>query len=123
MLDWTRLVLIVQKNEEKQRFWVDFRKLSTMAAREVYSFPRSDKVADSLEDAVIFSTANCNIGRWKVEIPEANRDKTIFFSSHWSLRSIRILLGVNSVLASFQRVMDIIRCHSWETRSNLEKWK
>lgn len=62
MLEWASPVGFAPKKDEKLRFCVNYRKLSAMTVRDPYPLPRIEKCIKSLENATIFSTADCISG-------------------------------------------------------------
>lgn len=70
--------MIASKKNGKLRFPIDYIKLNVMTARDTYPLPSMNECIDSLEDAAIFFTVNCNKVYWKTETPEEDSDKTIF---------------------------------------------
>ena len=47
-------------------------------AADSYPLPRMDDCIDSLEDAVVFTTLDCNSGYWQIPVAPEDRDKTTF---------------------------------------------
>ncbi len=68
-------VVIVPKYDGSTRFCVDYRKLKESTIRHAYSIPRMDDCIDSLREAKIFTTLDCNSGYWQIPIHEADRKK------------------------------------------------
>ena len=67
-----------------------------------------DECIDTLGNAAIFTTLDCNSGYWKIEIDEADRYKTTFTSHCGLYRFARMPFGLKNAPATFQRVVDII---------------
>lgn len=63
---------------------------------------------ESLGDARIFSTLDCNRGYWQVELNEADRDKTTITPHYGLYRFRRMPFGLRNTLPTFQRAVDII---------------
>jgi hypothetical protein len=74
----------------------------------MYPLPRIDECIDSLGDAVVFWTLDCNSGYWQIPLDEADRDKTTFCSHAGSFRFLRMFFGLLNAPATFQRAIDII---------------
>ena len=69
--EWASPVVLVPKKDGTLRFCVDYRRLNSLTRRDSYPLPRMDECIDSLGDATIFSTFDCNSGHWQVEVDEA----------------------------------------------------
>ena len=75
-----------------------------------------DECIDSLGDATVFTTLDCNSGYWQVEVAEEDRDKTTSASHCGLYRFVRMTLGLKNASATFQRAADIILSRvKWET--------
>jgi hypothetical protein len=55
-------VVLVPKPDLSLRFCIDYRRLDAITIRETYPLPRMDECIDSLGEAVVFSTLDCNSG-------------------------------------------------------------
>ena len=76
--EWASPVILITKKDGSIRFCVDYRKLNALIVKDSYPLPRMDECLDSLGDATIFSTLDCNSGYWQIPIEERDRDKTAF---------------------------------------------
>ena len=76
--EWASPILFAPKADGTLRFCVDYRRLNAMTLRDTYPIPRMDECIDSLGDAVIFSTLDCNAGYWQIRLAHGDRDKTTF---------------------------------------------
>ena len=79
-----------------------------MTVRDAYPIPRMDECIDSLGDAVIFSTLDCNSGYWQIPMAEEERDKTAFISHYDLYRWLRMPFGLKNAPGTFQRAADVI---------------
>jgi len=67
-----------------------------------------DEYIDSLGEATIFSTLECNFGYWKVAIALEGWEKTAFVCHEGAYEYERMPFGLTNALATFQRALDII---------------
>lgn len=67
-----------------------------------------EECKDSLEDAQIFSTLNCNNDYWQNETDEEAKEKTAFNFHYGLYQLIRKLFGMKSAPATTQRMMDVM---------------
>jgi len=82
--EWSFPVVVVPKPGGHFRFCVDYRRLNERTVKDVYPIPRMDDCLDSLGDATVFSTLDCNAGYWQIPVAVEDRDKTTF-TSHTGL--------------------------------------
>lgn len=106
--EWASPVVLVPKKDGSLRFCVDYRRLNAVTIRDSYPIPRMDECIDSLGDATVFTTLDCNSGYWQIEVAEEDRDKTTFVSHCGMYRFLRMPFGLKNAPATFQRAVDII---------------
>ena len=68
--EWASPVVLVPKKDKTLRFCVDYRRLNTRTVNDAYPLPRMDDCIDSLDDATIFSTLDCNSGYWQIPVAQ-----------------------------------------------------
>jgi len=64
--EWDIPVVMVPKPDGSVRFCIDCRKLNLMTVKDAYPIARMDECIDSLGDAGVFSTLECNGGCWQI---------------------------------------------------------
>ena len=106
--EWASPVVFVPKMDGTMRFCVEYRKLNAITVRDAYPLPCMDECIDSLGDATVFTTLDCNSGYWQVEIAEEDHDKATFASHSRLYRFLRMPFGLQNAPATFQRAVDII---------------
>lgn len=106
--EWASPIVLVPKPDGSLRFCVDYRRLNAMTVPDTYPLPRMDECIDSLGDAVIFTTLDCNSGYWQIPVQPEDQDKTTFTSHYGTYRFLRLPFGLRNAPATFQRAIDII---------------
>ena len=106
--EWASPVVLVPKPDGSMRFCVDYRKVNAMTTRDTYPLPRMDECIDSLGDARIFSTLDCNCGYWQIPMEPDARDKTTFTCHEGTYRFTRMPFGLPNAPATFHRTVDIV---------------
>jgi Reverse transcriptase (RNA-dependent DNA polymerase) len=106
--EWASPIVLVPKPDGTLRFCVDYRRLHTITVPDTYPLPRMDECIDSLGDALVFTTLDCNSGYWQIPVHPGDRDKTTFTSHYGIYRFLRLPFGLRNAPATFQRAIDII---------------
>ena len=106
--EWASPVVFAPKADGTLRFCVDYRRLNFATVKDSYPIPRMDECIDSLGDASIFSTLDCNAGYWQIPVRLRDRDKTTFTCHAGTYRYIRMPFGLTNAPATFQRTLDIL---------------
>jgi hypothetical protein len=60
--EWASPVVLITKKDGENRFCVDYRRLNALTKKDSYPLPRMDECLDSLGEAGIFTTLDCNSG-------------------------------------------------------------
>jgi hypothetical protein len=75
--------------------------------RDSYPLPRMNECIDSLGDAPVFSTLDCNSGYWQIPVDPLDKEKTTFTSHEGLYQFRRMPFGLKNAPATFQRFVDI----------------
>ena len=76
--EWASPVVLVPKPDGLVRFCIEYRKLNLMTVKDAYPIPRMDECIDSIGDARVFSTVDCNAGYWQIPVAEEDKHLTAF---------------------------------------------
>jgi hypothetical protein len=106
--EWASPVVLFPKPDGSLRLCIDYRKLNAITVCDTYPLPRMDEYIDSLGDAVVFSTLDCNSGYWQIPLDEDDRDKTTICSHAGTFRFLPVPFALRNAPATFQREIDII---------------
>ena len=88
--------MLVGKKDRILRFCVDYRRLNMKTMTHSYPLPRMEDCIDSLGDAAVFSTLDCNSGYWKIPADPSDREKTTFTTLCGTFRYKRMPFGLNN---------------------------
>ena len=100
--------MLVPKKDGSLRFCIDYRRLNAKTVTHAYPLPRIDDCLDSLGDAAVFSTFDCNSGYWQIPVASEDRDKTTFITRTGTFRHVRMPFGLRKAPDTFQRALGII---------------
>ena len=106
--EWASPVVLAPKSDGSLRFCVDYRRLNAKTIKDSYPLPRMDECIDSLGEANIFSTLDCNSGYWQVPLAERDRPKSAFICHSGLYQYVRMPFGLTNAPATFQRTLDIL---------------
>jgi len=105
--EWGFSVVLVPKKDGTLRFCVDYQLLNVVTKKLSYPLPHMDECIDSLGEATIFATLDCNAGYWQFAIAPEDREKTAFVCHETAYQYKRMPFGLTNALATFQRALDI----------------
>ncbi|GFW90083.1 retrovirus-related Pol polyprotein from transposon opus [Trichonephila clavipes] len=82
--------------------------------KDVYPLPRIDDTLDCLKGAKFFSSMDLRSGYWRIEIDEADREKTVFITPEGLYENKVMPFGLCNAPATFERMMDnLLRHFKW----------
>ena len=106
--EWASPVELVPKPDGSVRFCIDSRNLNIMIIKKAYPIPRIDECIDSLGDARVFSTLDCNAGHWHIPVAEEDKHLTDFTCHLGAWQCVRLPFGLCNAPETFQRAMDLM---------------
>lgn len=74
--EWASPFVLAPKKNSKFRFLVDYRRMNLKTVGNSNPLPRMKDCIDSLGDAAVFLTIDCNRGYCQIPVGRKNRDKT-----------------------------------------------
>ena len=86
---------------------LDFRKLNEKTIGDPYPLPSINDIFDSLGSARQISVFDLATGFHHIKMDPKNSDKTAFCTPHGHHEFDRMLFGLKTARATFQRLMDI----------------
>ena len=105
--EWASPVVLVPKPDGSLRFCIDYRRVNAITVRDTYPLPRMDDCIDSLGDASVFTTLDCNSGYWQIPVAPQDRNKTTFICHAGTYLYRRMPFGLTNAPATIQRTLDI----------------
>jgi len=114
--EWPSPVVVVPKKNGSPRFCVHYRRLNSVTKKDSYPILQMEDCIDSLEDARIFSSLDCNTGYWQIPMAVNDIDKTAFTCHIDTYEYLKTAFGLTNTPATFQRARDIIlSAMTWQT--------
>ena len=99
-------VVLVPKKDGTMRFCVDYRGINEVTKPDHYPMPLTKAdILDTMGDATIFTTLDCQQGYWQVEVAPEDRPKTAFRCHLGLYQFTRTPFGMRNSGATYQRLM------------------
>jgi len=98
----------VPKPDGSEPFCIYYRKLNLMTVKDAYTIPRMDECIESLGDARVLSTLDCNARYRQIPVAEEDKHRTAFKCHSGAWQCVRLPFGSCNAPATFQRAMDMI---------------
>ena len=105
---WGNPMVLFPKKHCSLRFCIAYRRLNKKTVAEAYPLSQMDDCLDSLGDAAISTTLDCNSGYWQIPVAPEDHYTTTFTAHMETLRHTRMAFGLRTAQASFQRALDTI---------------
>ena len=105
---WSQPLVIVTKKDGSPRFFIDFRKLNSIAKKQIFPMPRTDEVLDSLGDAFYFTTLDLASGYWQIPMNPDDMEKTAFCTRQGNFEFRVMAMGLVNASFTFQMMMQLV---------------
>ena len=113
---WSSPIVLVQREDGKLRFCIDYRKLNAVTKKDSFPLPRIDDSLNALEGSCWFSTLDLASGYWQVAMHPDDIEKTAFITEGGLYEFTVLPFGMCNAGATFQRLMQLaLNGLSWET--------
>jgi len=106
--EWGSPVVIVPRKDGTLRFCVDDRLLNVVNKKDIYALPRMDDCSDSLGEATIFQTLDCNAGYCQIAVAPEDREKKAFVCHEGAYQYKRLPCGLTNAPETLQLALNII---------------
>ena len=112
---WASNLIIAKKKNNDIRICVDWRSLNSLTVKDAHPLPHLQQALDCLAGCSWFSTIDMRQGFLQVEINEADRQKTAFYTPNGLMQFRKMGFGMCNAPATYQRMMELIMSGlSWE---------
>ena len=105
---WASPIVLVQKQNGKLHFCVDYRKLNRVTRKDAYPLPHVDDALNTLSGCQWFTILDLISGYWQVELHPDDKEKSAFTTVDGLLEFNVMPFGFCNVPATFQRLMDSV---------------
>ena len=102
---WLSLIVLVSKPDGSKRMCLDYRKVNTHLATDIYPLPRLDELVKQASGQVFYTTLDLKEAYFQVTIKENSRDITTFSDGVSLYRFRRLPFGLYCSPAIFSRQM------------------
>jgi len=115
---WSSPVVMVQKENGKLRFCVDYRRVNAVTKIDAYPLPRMDHILRKLKDAQYISTLDISSAYHQIPLTDRAREVTAFTVPERGLfQFTRMPFGLCNAGATFQRLIDKVISGELESRA------
>ena len=101
-------VVLVRKKDGSLRLCVDYRRLNLKTVCDAYPLPRIQESLDALVGAQYFSTLDLASGYHQISMDPRDQHKTAFTTPFDLYEYTRMPMGLASVPATFQRLVQTL---------------
>ncbi|KAL4011292.1 hypothetical protein IC575_028346 [Cucumis melo] len=103
---WGAPVLFVKKKDGSMPLCIDYKELSKVTVKNIYSLPRIDDLFDQLQGATVFSKIDLWSGYHQLRIKDGDVPKTAFRSRYEHYEFIVMSFGLTNAPAVFMDLMN-----------------
>lgn len=109
--EWLANVVMVKKNNDKWRMYVDFIDLNKACPKDSFPLPIIDQLVDSTVGHKLLSSMDMFSSYNQIMMDEEDQEKTAFITSH-GLYSYKVMpFGLKNVGATYQRLVNRMFSH------------
>jgi hypothetical protein len=101
-------VLLVQKKDGSWRFYVDYKRLNSIIAKNKFPMPLIEEILDELTGARFFTKLDFRLGFHQVRMSREDEFKTMFKTHHGHYQFKVMPFGLTNAPTTFQCIMNSI---------------
>ncbi len=105
---WLSPTVLVNKPDGTRRMCLDYRKVNTHLATDIYPLPRLDELVEQTSGNQYYTTLDLREAYFQVMSHEGSRDLTAFSDGVSLYRFQRLPFGLSCFPATFSRQMEAI---------------
>jgi hypothetical protein len=105
---WNCPALLVTKEDQSLRLFVDYRPLNAITIKNKYPLPRIDILFDQLEDVKVFSKRHLCSGYHQIKICPEDIPKTTFSTRYGLYEYLVMSFGLTNASAHFMYLMNSV---------------
>jgi hypothetical protein len=113
-------VLVLKKNSNEWRMWVDYTDLNKHYPKDPFGLPRIDQVIDSMTGCGLLCFLDCYSGYHQIAIKEEDQEKTMFITPFGAYCYTTMSFRLKNAGATYQRAIQA--CFKRQLNKNVEAY-